>query len=157
LKPISLIFSKQSNISNMLSIVKQYNTYWVFFDVILEYRNHGDKIQNLKNCRICVKVWNTKLSGVSSHQNWQVKKWHLFKNETKNTWTYHDHLLSLNPDIDVEEMKESDSKAKYVHGRCQRWTMPLTLATEKTDDSDADDSSNGTDDSSSELSWSDSN
>ena len=71
--------------------------------------------------------------------------------------TYHDHLLGLNPDIDVEEMKKSDSKAKYVHGRCQRWTMPLTLATEKTDDSDADDSSNGTDASSSELSWSDSN
>ena len=44
------------------------------------------------------------------------------------------YMLS-NPDVDVEEMKKSDSKSKYVHGRCQRWTMPLTLATDDTDDS----------------------
>ena len=44
------------------------------------------------------------------------------------------YMLS-NPDVDVEEMKKSDSKSKYVHGRCQRWTMPLTLAADDTDDS----------------------
>ena len=45
--------------------------------------------------------------------------------------TDHDHLFGLNPDIDVEEMKKSDSKAKYFHGRCQRKTTPLTLATRR--------------------------
>ena len=35
----------------------------------------------------------------------------------------------LNPDVDVEEMKKSDSKSKYVHGRCLRLTIPLTLQT----------------------------
>ena len=34
-----------------------------------------------------------------------------------------------NPDVDVEEMKKSDSKSKYVHGRCSRKTIPLTLET----------------------------
>ena len=34
-----------------------------------------------------------------------------------------------NPDVDVEEMKKSDSKSKYVHGECWRATIPLRLAT----------------------------
>ena len=33
------------------------------------------------------------------------------------------------PDVDVEEMKKSDSKSKYVHGRGWRMTIPLTLET----------------------------
>ena len=55
----------------------------------------------------------------------------------------------LNPDVDDEEMNQSDSGSKYVHGRCRRWTIPLTFATEETDDS------NETDDLSETL-WSDS-
>ena len=43
--------------------------------------------------------------------------------------TYWDHYEGSNPDVDVEEMKKSDSKSKYVHGRCKRATMFLTLAT----------------------------
>ena len=67
--------------------------------------------------------------------------------------SYLDHLRGLNPDVDVEEMKKSDSKSKYVHGRCLRRTIPLTL-----DETDSEPSfdSDETDDSSSETSWSDS-
>ena len=39
-----------------------------------------------------------------------------------------EHLKSYsyrNPDVDVEEMKKSDSKSKYVHGACWRMTFPL--------------------------------
>ena len=32
-----------------------------------------------------------------------------------------------NPDVDPEEMKRSDSKSKYVYGRCWRATIQLTL------------------------------
>ena len=35
----------------------------------------------------------------------------------------------LYPDVDVEEIKKSDSKSKFVHGRCTRKTIPLTLET----------------------------
>ena len=31
----------------------------------------------------------------------------------------------LNPDVDVEEMKQSDSKSKYVQVNCHRTTIPL--------------------------------
>ena len=30
------------------------------------------------------------------------------------------------PDVGVQEMKQSDSKSKYVHGHCFRVTIPLT-------------------------------
>ena len=43
--------------------------------------------------------------------------------------TYSDYSLGLNPDVDVEEMKKSDSKSKYVHARCWRITIPLRLDT----------------------------
>ena len=33
--------------------------------------------------------------------------------------------LNKNPDVDVEEMKKSDSKAKYVHVQCCRRTLSL--------------------------------
>ena len=39
-----------------------------------------------------------------------------------------------NPDVDVEEMKKSDSKSKYVHGQCWRWTIPLKLETNEEKD-----------------------
>ena len=39
--------------------------------------------------------------------------------------TYGDYFNGLNPDVDVEEMKKSDSKSKYVHGACRRVTIPL--------------------------------
>ena len=34
-------------------------------------------------------------------------------------------------DVDVAEMKKSDSKDKYVHSRCQRKTVFLTLESEQ--------------------------
>ena len=44
--------------------------------------------------------------------------------------TYSDYnLRGLNPDVDVEEMNKSDSKSKYVHSRCLRETIRLTLGT----------------------------
>ena len=49
--------------------------------------------------------------------------------------TYTDYMVyGLNPDVDVEEMKKSDSKSKYVHGGCFRRTIPLTLQTIETQD-----------------------
>ena len=48
--------------------------------------------------------------------------------------TYLDYFYGLNPDVDVEEMKKSDSKAKYVHGHCWRLTIPLTLETTANED-----------------------
>ena len=42
-----------------------------------------------------------------------------------------EHYYYRNPDVDPEEMKKSDSKSKYVHGKCNRWTYTLTL--EKTE------------------------
>ena len=41
--------------------------------------------------------------------------------------TYSDHFYGRNPDVDIEEMKKSDSNSKYVHGRCRRTTIPLTI------------------------------
>ena len=38
------------------------------------------------------------------------------------------------PDVDVEEMKKSDSKAKFVHGRCFRKTIPLTVEATEIED-----------------------
>ena len=40
---------------------------------------------------------------------------------------YFDHAIGRNPDVDVEEMNQSDSKSKYVHARCYRWTIPLNI------------------------------
>ena len=77
------------------------------------------------------------------------------KEHLKTYLLWEDDVNGLNPDVDVEEMKKSDSKSKYVHGRCWRKTIPLTLATEKSDDYDKTDYFSETDDSSSETSWSD--
>ena len=41
--------------------------------------------------------------------------------------SYAEYCVGRNPDVDVEEMKKSDSNAKYVHGRCYRSTISLTL------------------------------
>ena len=41
--------------------------------------------------------------------------------------TYWDHCLGGNPDVDVEEMKKSDSKSRYVHASCWRRTMQLNI------------------------------
>ena len=41
--------------------------------------------------------------------------------------TYLNHFLGGNPDVDVEEMKKSDSKSKYVHASCWRRTMKLNI------------------------------
>jgi len=75
------------------------------------------------------------------------------KGNKEHLETYAEYFVNGNPDVDVEEMKKSDSKSKYVHGRCHRWTISLTL-----DEADSETSfdSDETDDSSSETSWSDS-
>jgi len=52
--------------------------------------------------------------------------------------TYLDHFRGLNPDVDVEEMKKSDSKSKYVHAQCARLTFPLTLETIENKDGSSD-------------------
>ena len=44
--------------------------------------------------------------------------------EHLNTYWVYD-LNGRNPDVDVEEMKKSDSKSKYVHGVCLRSTVHL--------------------------------
>ena len=41
--------------------------------------------------------------------------------------TYEDHFHGINPDVNLEEMKKSDSASKYVHGCCIRDTFYLTL------------------------------
>ena len=41
--------------------------------------------------------------------------------------TYSDYYFGVNPDVDVEEMKKSDSKSKYVHGICWRMKIPLKI------------------------------
>ena len=41
--------------------------------------------------------------------------------------TYFEHYYGLNPDVDAKEMENSDSSAKYVHGRCRRMTQNLAL------------------------------
>ena len=54
--------------------------------------------------------------------------------EATNWWLKWEYISGRNPDVDVEEMKKSDSKSKYVHGQCLRWTIPLTLETIETED-----------------------
>ena len=39
--------------------------------------------------------------------------------------TYLVHFIGKNPDVDVEEMKKSDSKSKYVHAYCKRQFLEL--------------------------------
>ena len=48
--------------------------------------------------------------------------------------TYWDYFDGLNPDVDVEEMKKSDSKSKFVHGRCYRKTISLKTAINRIED-----------------------
>ena len=55
------------------------------------------------------------------------------KNE-EHLKTYLDYLAGKNPDVDVNEMKKSDSKSKYVHGTCWRMTIPFTLETTANED-----------------------
>ena len=42
-----------------------------------------------------------------------------------------------NADVDVEEMKQSDSKDKYVHSYCERKTVHLTLESNQTPSSES--------------------
>ena len=52
--------------------------------------------------------------------------------EHLNTYLY--YIDGKNPDVDVEEMKKSDSKSKYVHVNCFRGTIPLRLETSENED-----------------------
>ena len=51
----------------------------------------------------------------------------------------YEHMLSyargFNADVDVEEMKQSDSNDKYVHSYCRRETFHLTLESNQTESS----------------------
>ena len=42
------------------------------------------------------------------------------------------YILTFDADVDVEEMKKSDSKDKYVHSECRRITDYLSLESEQT-------------------------
>ena len=48
--------------------------------------------------------------------------------------TYLDYICCNNPDVDVQEMKESDSKSKYVHAYCKRQTIPLKAEINRIED-----------------------
>ena len=65
--------------------------------------------------------------------------------------TYLDHYIGENPDVEDEEMKKSDSKSKFVHGRCIRLTFPLTL-----ESNDPNSSNDGNSDESTETEMSES-
>ena len=41
--------------------------------------------------------------------------------------TYSSHYNGQNPDVNPEEMKKSDSRSKYVYGRCIRYTLHLAV------------------------------
>ena len=45
--------------------------------------------------------------------------------------TYYHYYFHKNPDVRPEEMKLSDSKSKFVHGRCLRITEHLALESTK--------------------------
>ena len=49
--------------------------------------------------------------------------------------TYGYYIAGKNPDVDVEEMKKSNSKSKFVHGRGFRYTISLTLETTELENS----------------------
>ena len=46
--------------------------------------------------------------------------------------SYLHHYYGKNPDVDIDEMKRSDSKSKYVHSHCWRYTELLTLEQSQT-------------------------
>ena len=50
--------------------------------------------------------------------------------EQKNEEHMRTYVSSYSPDVDVEEMKKSDSKDKYLHSRCRRRTTYLSLESE---------------------------
>ena len=58
--------------------------------------------------------------------------------------SYMDGLYGC-PDVDVEEMKQSDSKDKYVHCECRRETLHLTLESNRTPSSDSPSESSSND------------
>ena len=54
--------------------------------------------------------------------------------DEQHLMTYADFLSGVDPDVNEEEMKQSDSKDKYVHCFCWRRTVRLS----RTDESDED-------------------
>ena len=48
--------------------------------------------------------------------------------------SYVDCFNSVNPDVGFEEMEQSNSNSKYVHGFCWRRTFPLILETNQFED-----------------------
>ena len=66
-------------------------------------------------------------------KNEELKRVQEGNEEHLKTYAYY-MVNGWNPDVDVEEMKKSDSKSKYVHGQCLRRTLPLTLQTIEAED-----------------------
>ena len=56
--------------------------------------------------------------------------------EQKNEEHMKTYLEVFDADVDVEEMKKSDSKDKYVHSQCRRRTGYLNLESEQTSSED---------------------
>ena len=56
--------------------------------------------------------------------------------EEKNKEHMMNYVMKLNADVDVEEMKKSDSKDKYVHSWCVSQTVHLTLESNQTPSKD---------------------
>ena len=56
--------------------------------------------------------------------------------EEKNEEHMRTYSKYFNADVDVEDMKQSDSKDKYVHSACRRKTVHLTLESNQTPSKD---------------------
>ena len=70
--------------------------------------------------------------GVSSFFTPKLTKEELKLVEQKDKEHMMTYWRGLGADVDVEEMKKSDSKDKYVHSDCQRSTLHLSLESEQT-------------------------
>ena len=55
--------------------------------------------------------------------------------------SYGNFVNGENPDVDIEEMKKSNSKSKYIHCRYFRVTIPLKLESNRTSEAESEASS----------------
>lgn len=55
------------------------------------------------------------------------------KRNEDHLMTYWYHYEGYNPDVDIKEMKRSNSKSKYVLAHCSRWTVSLNIEDFKED------------------------
>ena len=52
--------------------------------------------------------------------------------------SFGDYVGGTNPDVDIEEMKKSNSKSKYIHCPFMRVTMPLKLESDQTSEAESE-------------------